>query len=90
MDRRPPILWEEDERYRRTAARVLTVLFVSIVIGYAIDYAWRGEWESLRRVGEIVVGVLFASIVWSVAVWTAYAVGRFVMRLAVGNQGEPN
>ena len=69
MNRKRPILWEEDERYQRGAAWIISTafsLFVAISAGLSI---WRNDWAGLWWLGQILASVVMAVLLWSALVW---------------------
>src|SRR5438046_774352 len=69
MKRERPILWEEDERYQRAAALLISTVFILWVAGFAVFSLWRREWSGLWWLGEVVASILMAIVVWSGGAW---------------------
>lgn len=90
MNRKRPILWEEDERYQRGGAWVLSIAFALFVATSAGLSIWRKDWTGLWWLGQIVAGVASAVLVWSALIWViarafaavAVVAGRIARRQA--------
>lgn len=66
---RNPILWEEDERFQRGIAYLISALSVLFVVAYGAYCVWRGDWLGARWLGGIVGAVILGLAAWSILVW---------------------
>ena len=65
---RGPIIWEEDERYQRGMARLISTLTILWVFGYGTYCIRTRDWVALQWLGWV-VGVLAAGFAaWSIVV----------------------
>jgi hypothetical protein len=91
MKRERPILWEEDERDQRAAARFMaTFLVVCVALSAAHSFWWR-DWDALWSLAENVVAVGAGVLVWSAFIWlisNAGAVTADLVRTLTGKNRD--
>lgn len=65
---RGPIVWEEDERYQRGMARLVSTLTILWVFGYGTYCIWTRDWVALQWLGWVVAVLTAGFAAWSAIV----------------------